>query len=83
MSDQMTGLPVAEPEENAFKSIQSAMMFHVDVDWNRHHREAWIYGIVLGWDDSLQVVAKKHGWSDKEVARLKRLHEQFRATAGE
>ncbi len=48
-----------------------------------HHRDAWIWGIVHGWDnddpneDAMSEVAETHGWSADEVARLRRLHAKF------
>lgn len=41
-------------------------------DLSLDHRDAWIYGILLGWGDSFESVAEKHRWDSKTRARLKR-----------
>jgi len=48
-------------------------------DWSAHHRDAWMYGIIIGWcDESLTHLQKTHGWSDSDVQRLKELHKAFK-----
>ncbi len=47
-------------------------------DWSRDRCESWIYGIICGWEDSINEIAKKHGWSESTVERLQYLHEQFK-----
>jgi hypothetical protein len=39
-------------------------------DWSITDPDAWIYGIVCGWDDALPEVAKARGWTPAGVARL-------------
>lgn len=47
-------------------------------DWSLTETNAWIYGIVVGWDvDSLNEIKKAFNWSDELVDRLKLLHEAF------
>ena len=61
----------------AKKSIADAMAFS-SRDWSIDRRDAWIYGIVLGWDDaSYEVLKKKHKWTDSEVERNKLLYESY------
>ena len=49
-------------------------------DWAEGKRDAWIYGIVCGWDDgSFRELKDKFGWDDAAVGRLKRLHYRFNA----
>lgn len=52
-------------------------------DWSLDREDAWIYGIVSGWGESLTEVAQQHKWSDETTARLKRLHEQFNNSAAQ
>lgn len=46
-------------------------------DWADHWRDAWLYGIVCGWDEALDCVARKHGWPPATVERLQQLHAEF------
>jgi hypothetical protein len=49
-------------------------------DWGQYRRDAWTYGVVLGWgeetaEDGLPLVehiGQRHGWSAENVARLRR-----------
>ncbi len=60
------------------ESIEIAMAFHVR-DWTNHHRDAWIYGIVKGFDDeSMKQMQDKHNWSNETVNRLKALHVKWK-----
>ena len=43
-------------------------------DWSLYKRDAWIYGIVVGWGDALPEISKKFGWSDEDINRLKKYH---------
>ena len=60
------------------ESLEAAMAF-TPHDWTQHHRLAWIWGIVLGWDDAMPEMASKHRWDAETVARLERLHAEFKA----
>lgn len=60
------------------ESIATAIAFSAR-DWGANHRDAWVYGIAVGWGDALAEVAEKHGWGFSTVLRLQRLHAQFRA----
>lgn len=46
-------------------------------DWSLNKRDAWIYGIIVGWDDALPEVAEKFGWGNEDINRLKKYHSQF------
>jgi hypothetical protein len=55
-------------------------------DWSLDKRDAWLWGIVLGWtnepgepvdEDPMADVARKHGWSSETVTRLRDLHQKF------
>jgi hypothetical protein len=62
------------PTENFVESLHDCMVFDAR-DWALDNRNAWMYGIVVGWDaDSMADVAQKHGWTPEEIDRLKRLH---------
>lgn len=45
--------------------------------WGEYKRDAWMYGIIVGWGRSLPEIAKKHHWPPDEVARLRKLRAQF------
>lgn len=67
---------------DALKSLQATMAFD-SRDWSVVRRDAWLYGIVVGWDDALPEVAKKHRWDAVDVARLKRLNSGIKEFLGE
>lgn len=67
---------MSNPEENPHTAIADAMNFS-SRDWSLNHRDAWIYGIAVGWGDSINCVADRHRWSDDTVARLQRLHTDY------
>jgi hypothetical protein len=64
--------------EHPLESIHSVMVFS-PADHSLNERDAWVYGIVVGWDDALGTVAKDHGWDKETVERLQRLHEKYQA----
>lgn len=65
-----------------------SMMATDSRDWSLSRRDAWLYGLFCGWecdddhehDDvcggsgALDTVAEQHGWTDEDVARLRRYH---------
>lgn len=65
-----------DPEEDPFASLSAAVACHVR-DWSEHRRDAWIYGIVVGWEDALAEVARDHRWDAATVERLTRLRAAF------
>ena len=63
--------------EDPCESLHMAIVFHAR-DWAADRRDAWIWGIVVGWDDeSLADIASRFGWDRNMVARLKRLRIRF------
>lgn len=47
-------------------------------DYSLNHRDAWIYGIVVGWDEALPEVAEKHRWSTETISRLESMHKIYK-----
>jgi hypothetical protein len=64
--------------ECPIQSLRTCLPFD-SRDWSVDKNDAWIYGIVCGWNDAIVDVAKVHGWADETVARLQRLHLAFKA----
>ena len=63
--------------ENAFESIECTIAFDVR-SWSEDRRSAWIYAIVFDWDDdAFQELAALYHWDEADIARAKRLHEQW------
>lgn len=65
-------------------------------DWGVDYRDAWIYGVVVGWGcdeqhehdpeictDATAEIAARHGWSGEQVARMQRYHRAVLAALGE
>lgn len=66
-------------EIGAKESIHNTIVFD-SKDYSISRRDAWIYGIVVGWDDaSLVELQQKHKWTDLDVERLNKLHAEFKA----
>lgn len=65
------------PTEDPFMSLAGALVCS-SRDHGLDSRDAWVYGIVVGWDAaSLRELAAKHGWSPDDVSRLKRLRARY------
>ena len=71
------------------RALADTIVFSSD-DWWQSRAMAWVYGIVVGWDDddpmegetgreALDDLAAKFGWSDNVVTRLRELHRRFEA----
>ncbi len=52
-------------------------------DWSLHANDAWLWGLLLGWDGdpdepndpgAWQLLADRHGWDAATLARLRSLH---------
>lgn len=72
---------VVMPEENPFRSIEASIAFS-SRGWSLDKRDAWVYGIVLGWGDALEEVAERHGWDADTTARLRRLRVRYEQVTG-
>jgi hypothetical protein len=67
-----------------FESLKSAISFS-SRDWAIDKRDAWIYGIIIGWNGDYVIKEEelyrefnnKFGWDRKEWNRLKHLHDKF------
>jgi hypothetical protein len=47
-------------------------------DMSESKFDAWVYGVVVGWDDKSYVELKVlHNWSDEMIAYQKLLHSNF------
>lgn len=72
-------------EENPLDSLHSCLVFSPR-DWSNCKRDAWIYGIIVGWDgdgvcepadSAINEIAARFNWPEEEVARLRRLHDRY------
>ena len=64
--------------ECPLESIDCTLAF-ASKDWAVDKNDAWIYGIVVGWDDeALLELKEKFGWTNSTVDRLKALHSKFK-----
>lgn len=60
----------------AIDSIKTTMVTDPR-DWGLYKRDAWIYGIVIGWKDALPEIAEKFKWKKEDVLRLQKYHAEF------
>jgi len=42
-------------------------------DWSKNSEDAWLYGLMVGWGDCLESIAKDFHWADHVVDRLRAL----------
>ncbi len=71
-------------QEDPLESIFNTIVFS-SADFGAERDRAWLYGIVVGWDDEddpdaedvMSELAAQHRWSAEQVARLRRLHAAF------
>ena len=58
--------------KEALNSLQSSIAFS-SRDWSYNHRDAWIWGIAVGWDTgSLSELKDIHDWNQHTIDRLQR-----------
>lgn len=58
-------------------SLECTMAFATK-DWSEDKNDAWLWGIICGWDEeSLEELQDKFGWSTESVERLSMLHDKF------
>lgn len=70
-------------EEHPIQALKTTLAFAAD-DWGDTRAKAWVWGIILGWDEaSEEELAARFGWSAESVGRLRRLHERFEAFGAE
>jgi peptidyl-tRNA hydrolase, PTH2 family len=67
-------------------AIRRMMATHVR-DWAEDRGDAFLWQVFLGWDDAddasaMDEVAKRHGWGEAQVARLRRFHAAVDALDG-
>jgi hypothetical protein len=68
---------MTDPCHDWRKSLLYAIAFS-SRDWSINRNDAWIYGIVAGWDrESIDELKQLHHWTDDAVARLTELREQY------
>jgi hypothetical protein len=60
------------------ESIYNAIVFSPH-DWASHHRLAWIYGIICGWNDEcFEEFKNEYNWDDETINKLKSYHEEIK-----
>lgn len=81
-------LPYDDASLNPLDALSQTLCFASN-DWGASRAEAWIYGIVVGWDNeddpadtaAMDELAGKYRWSPEQVERLRTLHTRFVALA--
>lgn len=61
---------------DVFASLRNVTTY-TERDWKQHPADSWIYGILVGWGDSLPAIAARHGWTDDDTNRLRLLRAVF------
>lgn len=81
-------IPFTSQETDPLDAIRTLVALD-SRDWTQDRADAWLYGIVLGWDGAdddpedvgvMDLASARHGWNPAQVARLRALHERFKAT---
>jgi hypothetical protein len=66
----------------ALESLHTTMVT-CSRDWAATKSDAWLYGLVAGWDEcSWDDIRDKHGWSTDVLERLAELHDAFATMVG-
>lgn len=66
-------------DENPFESLHNLIVFSPS-DFSQTVELAWIYGIIIGWDDEecfREFEKQFTHWNKKDSLRLKKLHDNF------
>lgn len=84
-----TDFPFTLQQMHPIAALRSAFAFD-SRDWSADRSDAWLWGIVMGYDadpddpddtdGAWSAVAARHGWDAETIARLRILHERFKAT---
>lgn len=61
---------------DVFDSLRNAVGFCTHL-WAEQPADAWIYGILVGWGDSLPSIAARHCWTEEDTNRLRVLRAVF------
>lgn len=71
--------------ESAVEALRNALIFN-SRDWGAQKVDAWLWGIIVGWDDddspdedAMGELAARHGWDEFDVENLRALHRDFLA----
>lgn len=69
----------------AFESIHNAIVFG-SRDWGVYDRDAWIYGIVAGWDEddgsageATREICRRHKIKPEDLERMRSMHRSVTA----
>ena len=69
---------MSKEEHNPFDSLYKTLVGTV-ADNSLEKDRAWLYGIIVGWDDEciLELEKRFWWWTKDDSKRLKEMHEQF------
>ena len=73
--------PTSEDKTCPLESVSSAIAFSPR-DWSLEKHDAWVYGVMLGWEDALPIIQKQFRWSDSTVSRMVMLNKKVEAIVG-
>lgn len=66
------------PMPDNFVDSLRACVLYSSRDWGLLKRDAWLYGVVVGWDkEDLERLAKRFNWGENDLARLEALRFSF------
>ena len=74
--------------EEEFQALRLALLSCVTTmnldsrDWSMRRRDAWFYGILVGWDEALPEIADRYDWSATTVAQLREMNAAVRRVTG-
>lgn len=69
--------PISSSMADVDRSLTNCLALHAR-DWAQNSQDAWLWGIICGWDGpAMRDVANKHRWSKEDVARLRGLRAAY------
>lgn len=71
----------ATPAQIALWSLHNSMTTDAR-DWAADRKDAWHYGLIVGWGDALDSVGNRHRWAVSTRTRLAALHLAIAGTMG-
>lgn len=65
------------PPENPLQALVMSLC-GTSKDMAEQKFDAYLYGVIVGWDDgAYKQLKKKHGWTNEQIEYQKKLHQNY------